>query len=209
MVSSLPHSPMSDFENYRIEDEEEKDIKRITLWSVILRVMTMPTSGWERVKKRGPSPDIASLRFLLPVSLLSGASEFFSLLYQPGQVEFAGIMVAGVISFFSYFLGYYLSLLLAKLFLPKVARYFPSTDYGKLVAMTGVSSLAIFHLVYKALPIFDFILEFLPIWTIFMVFKGMQIAGIEPEKAAFSMGVMCLVVIASPVLLESILSLFV
>lgn len=200
---------MSDFENYRIEDEEEKDIKRITLWSVILRVMTMPASGWERVKKRGPSPDIASLRFLLPVSLLSGASEFFSLLYQPGQVEFAGIMVAGVISFFSYFLGYYLSLLLAKLFLPKVARYFPSTDYGKLVAMTGVSSLAIFHLVYKALPIFDFILEFLPIWTIFMVFKGMQIAGIEPEKAAFSMGVMCLVVIASPVLLESILSLFV
>lgn len=196
------------FESYRIEDEEH-EMKGKTLWKLILRVMTMPTSGWDRIKQHGPTPEIASLRFLLPVSLLSGGSEFFSLLYEPGEKELASVLVAGVISFFSFFLGYYLAIIFAKIFLPKIARYFPSTRYGRLLTMTGVATLAIFHLLYKALPMFDFVIEFLPIWTIFLVFKGMQISGVPPEKSAFSMGVMCLVIIACPVLIESALSLFV
>lgn len=203
---------MSDFESYNIEDEEKtvkEEERRQTLWSLFPRILTMPASGWERVKRNGPSPDIATLRFLLPVSLLSGASELFTMIYQPGQHEFSDILVAGFIFFFSYFLGYYLSLVFAKMFLPKAAKFFPSSNYGKLLTMTGVATLAIFHILYKVLPFFDFVLEFLPIWTIFLIFKGMRISDIEPEKNAFSMGVMCVVIIACPVLMEWILTIFV
>lgn len=201
-------SKQEDFESYQIEDEEENGERTLTLWNLVPRIMTMPASGWESTKRRGPSPDIATLRFLLPVCLLSGGSEFFTLLYQT-QVEFTSILVAAVISFFSFFLGYYLTLILARLFLPKEAKFFPASKYGRLLTMTGVSTLAIFHFLYKALPMFDFFFEFLPIWTIFLVFRGMRLSDIVPEKAAFSMGVMCVVIVASPVLVEWIFTLFV
>ena len=195
------------FESYNLDDEEN-DVKRLTMWSIVPRVMTMPASGWERMKQRGPTPEIAIIRYLLPISLMSGGAEFFSLLY-PGQYELASILVAGVIQFCSFFIGYFLSLIFASIFLPKAAKGFPSTKYGKLLTMTGVSTLAIFHILLKALPMFDFVIEFLPIWTIFLIYKGMNIAEIEREKAAFSMGVMCLVVIACPVLVAWAFTLFV
>lgn len=199
---------MSDFENYNLDDEEDK-VKCQTLWSLLPYILTMPTSGWDRVKKYGPTPDIATLRFLLPLSILSGASEFFTLVYQPGQHGFSAILVSGFISFLSYFLGYYLSLVFAKIFLPKEAKFFPSSSYGKLLTMIGVATLAIFHMLYKILPFLDFAIEFFPIWTIFLIFKGMRYSDIAPEKNAFSMGVLCVVIIACPVLVEWIFTLFV
>lgn len=199
-------SETNNFESYNLE--EENDIKRQTMWSLVPRVMTMPTSGWERMQKHGPSPEIAIIRYLFPISLLSGGAEFFSLVY-PGQVELSSVLVAGVIQFCSFFIGYFFALILAGLFLPKAAKGFPATQYGKLLTMTAVSTLAIFHLLFKALPMFDFVFEFLPIWTIFLVYKGMLIAGIQKEKAAFSMGVMCLVTIASPVIVAWVFSLFI
>lgn len=200
-------SNSENFESYNLDDEEN-EIKRQTMWRLVPQVMTMPTSGWERMKLRGPIPEIAILRYLLPISLMAGAAEFFSLLY-PGQAEFSSLLVAGVINFCSYFIGYFLALIFASIFLPKIARGFPGTNYGKLLTMTGVSTLAIFRILYKAFPMLDFVFEFLPIWTIFLVYKGMAIAGIEREKAAFAMGAMCLVVIACPVLVAWAFSLFV
>lgn len=198
---------MSDFENYNLEDEENGG-KRQTLWSLFPYVLTMPTSGWERVKKCGPPPDVALLRFLLPISILSGASELFTLIYQAGQHEFPDILVTGFIFFASYFLGYYLALVFAKIFLPKAAKFFPSSAYGKLLTMTGVATLALFHMLYKILPFFDFIIEFFPIWTIFLIFKGMRYSDITPEKNALSMGVMCVVTIACPEMVEWVFTLF-
>lgn len=197
----------SNFDSYTLEDEtDDKGVKRYTMWRLIPLIMTVPSQGWSLTRHNGPAPDIATLRFLLPVSLISGGAEFLSLLY-PGAQPFTSILVAAVITFVSFFIGYYLALVFAKLFIPKEARGFPSTDYGKLLTMAGVGTLAIFHFLFKALPMFDFIIEFFPIWTIFLVFRGMKYADIPPEKWAFSMGVMCVVIICSPVVVEWVLAI--
>ena len=206
-----------DFESYSIEDDEDDESfrpedsgggKRLTMWTIVPRTMIMPTSGWELARESGPSPELATIRFFLPLCLISGASVFLSKFY-PGQETFASLLVEAVISFCSFFLGYYMAIVFAKLFLPKEARGFPLTKYGRLLTMTGVSTLAIFHILFSALPMFDFVFEFLPLWTIFLLYKGIHPDDIGKERYPLSLGVMCVVVICSPILVEWIFSLFV
>lgn len=198
-----------DFDSYVIEDEEEeKGAPRLTMWSIFPRIMTMPTTGWEMLRKRGPNPDVAAVRFLLPICLLAGGSNFFRYLY-PGSPSFAAVLVEGVISLCGFFLGYYISLLLERIFMPKEARDFPATAYGKLLNMVGIATLALFYILAKALPMLDVIFEFLPLWTIFLIYVGMKNTGGNEEKHVYSLAAVCIIVICSPYLVNWILSLFV
>lgn len=207
-----------DFESYQIDDEDESDnpqpARRHTLWELVPQVMIMPTSGWEKMRASGPSPDVATIRFLLPLSLLSGASVFFSLLYPnvnslgTEENSFTILLVNAVIMFCSFFIGYYVALLLEKIFLPKDMRDFPHSNFGKLMTMTGIGTLALFHILFEAFIMLDFILVFLPLWTIFILYKGIQQSGFHSEKELLAVGVICVVVIASPTLVEWILALF-
>lgn len=214
-----------DFESYRIDDEEEENPavspggesgdRRLTMWSLMPQIMTMPSTGWEKTRRRGPLPEVAVIRFFLPLCLISGFSVFFDYFY-PDQQNYLGteqgrftvLLVNAVIQFTSFFLGYYLSLVLEKVFLPSDARKLPSTDYGKLLTMAGVGSLAIFHIIFEALQMLDFILVFLPLWTIFIIFKGMEKSDIRSEKHILTMGLVCMIVIACPTVLEWLLALF-
>lgn len=181
--------------------------KIYTMWSIFPKIMMMPSSGWERTLENGPQPEIAVLRFLLPMCLLAAGSEFFTLLYH-SQLSFTDLLVNSVITFCSFFLGYYIAILFAQLFMPKDARTFPQTDYGRLLTMTGIVSLAFFHILFMALPMFDFVFEFLPLWTVFIIYKGMRIMVVSKERQTLALGVMCIVIICSPLVIDWFFALF-
>lgn len=203
------------YENYKLEDDDDEAVtaRRKTLWSLMPQVMIMPTAGWEKVKNEGPSPEIASIRFLMPMSLLSGASAFFSYIYPDSSLQdegrFTVLLVNAVIAFCSFFLGYYVALVMMKVFLPKDSRWLPSSDFGKLMTMTGIGTLAFFHIIFEAFPMLDFILVFLPLWTIFLIFRGILVADLHSDKQILAISMACLVIIASPTLIEWVLALFV
>lgn len=205
-----------EFDNYKVDDEEEEDISspQYTLWQIVPRIMVSPQSGLKKLRQNGPSPELAAARFLLPLCLLTGFSAFFSYLY-PGQIvsfaeenNFSVILVNAVVQFCAFFLGYYVAVLMARVFLPKGIRYFTSTKYGKLLTMTAIGTLAFFHIVCKALPMFDSFLVFLPLWTIFIIYKGMEPIAFDSDKKLLAIGTMCLITIVSPTLIAWILVLF-
>lgn len=203
-----------DFDNYNLEEEEEEPAARYTMWQLLPVIMVMPVKGWRKVFEGGPSPEIAVLRFLLPLSFLSGAAAFFAYLY-PGAEGGIGVennlrivLVNAVIQFCSFFIGYYVALLLAKVFLPKGTADFLSTRYGKLLTMTGVGTLALFHIIFQAFQMFDFILVFLPLWTIFLIYKGMERIEFNNDKRLPAIGVICVVIVAAPTIVEWTLTLF-
>ena len=206
-----------DFESYNITDEEEvsgAEGRRYTMWRLVPLIMIMPTIGWEKVRENGPSPELAVIRFFLPLCLVAGASVFLAFLYphQSGlaieENKFTLLLVNSVIVFCSFFIGYYLALVMQKIFLPKDMRGFPHTPFAKLLTLTGVATLAIFHILFEALPMLDSILVFLPLWTIFIIFKGLQSAKIKSDKSLLAIGVVCIVVIAAPSLVKWVLILF-
>lgn len=177
------------------------------MWTLFPRILTMPGEGWEKTMQHGPRPEIAVIRFLLPLSLLAAGAEFFAYLYQVG-LSFTDLLVRAVITFCAFFIGYYIALVFAKIFLPKDAKDFPSSNYGKLLTLTGIASLACFRVLFMALPMLDFILEFLPLWTLFIIYRGMKMVVVSAEKQTMALGVMCIDIICSPLLVEWILSLF-
>lgn len=200
-----------DFESYVIEDDEEPagdPGKKYTMWNIVPKVMVFPNIGWPLAQKSGPAPEIAIIRFLLPISILSAVSDFISYLY-PGSNNFTTTLVGAVITFCSFFLGYYLALVLSKILLPKEARDLPSSSYGKLMTIAAIGTLAFFNILMQALPMFDSILEFLPIWTVYVIYTGMKYAKIETDKTVYAIGVVCVAVICSPVIVEWILNLFI
>ena len=196
------------FNSYVIEDDDDVE-KRYTLWSIVPQAMINPAKGWRKGRFYGPMPEIAIIRFLIPLCIIAGVSDFFTLLY-PGQYTFAGILLESVITLCSYFIGYFLALVLSRILLPGNSRHLPSTDYGKLLIMGAMGTLAFFHVLIKALPMFDFLLEFLPLWTIFIVFEGVkQVDKQEGDKALFAIGLLCVIIICSPILVEWVLALFI
>lgn len=195
------------FESYNIEDDDEKPGRETTMWALMPGIMISPARGWARAKTEGPEPDLATIRFLLPLCLAAGASEFFALIYHV-QLSLADLLVNAVINFCAFFLGYYIAIVLCKLLLPKDTRNFPTTRFGRLMTMAAIATLAIFHILFEALPMFDFIIEFFPLWTVFILYKGLGTADISHEKFAYSMGVICVVIICSPPLVEWVFSLF-
>ena len=195
-----------DIDSYVIEDDE-KPVNIYTMWSIVPRIMVMPGPGWKRLWNHGPLPEVAGVRFLLPLSILSGASEFFVYLYQV-QLVLADVLVSAVIQFCSFFLGYFLSLLLMKLAMPKDSKEFVDSHYAKLMVMTGIGTLALFHIIFMALPMFDFIIEFFPLWTVYILYEGMRQKHVSQSMQLYATGALCVIVICAPFLVEWILTLF-
>ena len=194
----------TEFDSYVLEDDAE-EIRHYTMWSLIPRTMVMPASGWQRTFENGPLPEIAVIRFLLPMCILSGLSEFFVYFYQV-QLSFSSVLVSAVIIFCSFFIGYFLALLLAQIAMPKEARQFAGTDTAKLMIMTGIGTLALFHILFMALPMFDFILEFLPLWTVYILYEGMRKNKVSETKQTYATAALCVAVICSPMLIEWLLA---
>lgn len=178
-----------------------------TMWSLVVRIMVMPPSGWERTMQYGPQPDVAVWRFLTPICLLSGASAFLSRFYYP-DLPSSILMVNAVITFCSMFLGYFLSLVIARLCLPADGRGFMDTPYAKLLCMTGIATLALYKILESAFPMLDVLIAFLPVWTIYLLYEGLKITVVSPRKQTFAVCAVCAAVICSPVLLEWIFTMF-
>ena len=197
------------FEEYTIQDEEEQDnyLTLPQIWRALLKAMVMPSAGWKQLHNSQIKPENIVVGFLLPISLLAAASDLFSLLYEM-ELRFTDLLVGMVITFFTYFLGYYIAVLIARIFMPKADKGFPMTGYGRLLIIDCVAALAVIHVIYQALQIFDFMIEFFPLWTVYMLYKGMNYAKIDSNKATFSLGVMCVAVISSPVLINWFFDLF-
>lgn len=205
-VKEMKQEKEKENDSYVLEDDGTP-VKIHTMWSIVPRIMIMPGAGWKLLWNNGPLPEVAGLRFLIPISLISGASEFFVYLYQV-QVDFADVLVSSVIQFCSFFLGYFLSLLFLKLALPKDSKSFADTHYCKLMVMTAIGTLAFFHFLFMALPMFDFVLEFLPLWTVFLLYEGLRQKHISDSMQLYATAAVCVIVICAPFLIEWILTLF-
>lgn len=198
------------FEEYSIEDEEDdkkpSSPQSSSIWNLLLKTMVMPSSGWKEIKTKEIRSESVSLAFFLPFCIIASLSDFFTVFYEVRH-NYAELFVEIITTFFTFFVGYYICVLIAGVFLPHDDKPFATSNYGKIVQMAGITSLAIYHILYEAFPFFDFIIEFLPIWTVYLVYKAMALADIKSNKATYSLGVICVGIIGSPVLVEWLLSL--
>lgn len=176
-------------------------------WELLFKIMAAPVEGWKELRRCGIHVDKIGFSLFLPLTLAAAFSDFFTFYYDT-NISFIEVLINAVITFISFFIGYFMAGFFSKILLPRGMKGLPFSNYGKALTMISMSTLAIFHILDEALPIFEPIFYFLPLWTIYIIVKGMKFVKIIENRSSYTLGVMCVTIVGSPIFVEWFFSLF-
>lgn len=123
-----------------------------------------------------------------------------SMLFYEANMTMADWAKSRLSTFITFFFGYFTVLLLGSFVLPRQSRDVLKKDIGKQFVMLSMSTLALFRAVVRLLPMLEPILVFLPLWTIYMVFKGARRLRVPKDVENSTTGLVCMLIIGVPLL---------
>lgn len=170
----------------------------------ILEILLNPVNGWKRFHTLKQKPGYVAMHSLFPVALLAGLSEFSALIFD-GRESVAALFKSSLITFLAFFFGYFLIRTAADFLLPSDARKIIRTDKGRNFLLVVVTTLAFFSALPNFLPMLEPILVFLPLWTLYIIFRGMKALRIGKDKETITATILCILVIGIPLLCSRIL----
>lgn len=159
--------------------------------------MLTPVEGWKALKRARLKPERFAERCFYPLIALAALSEGSSLFYE-ANISFADWAKNGLSTFITFFFGYFSILMVGGSVLPKKSREFIHKDIGKEFVMLTLSTMALFWSVIQIIPMLEPVLVFLPLWTIYLIFKGVRVLRIPPEVQNSTTGWLCLLIIGAP-----------
>lgn len=202
------NSPMNYASSYNIENDEEEEIesgeataKQSSAFMTMLRVMFSPVEGWKRVRREKMKPETLQRGCFYPLLALLAISKFADMFYYV-NVTLTTVFSQAVVLFVSYFFGYFGILFLLTLLLPAPVKEYFDKDFGKDYIIIALSTLAMFSILINALPMLWPVLIFLPIWTLYILYKGSRFFKLaEPHVLRFML-LVCVSVVGVPLLIE-------
>lgn len=162
-----------------------------------------PITGWKNIKSAAFKPEEVAGRLFYPMVALVAAGEFMQLIYQC-DLTVTKLLKDAVIIFISFFLGYFSILFLVEFLFKKNARIKITTDFGKIFVLMNLSSLALFYFLYEVLPLAGPILVFTPIYTLYLIIKGVKYLRLPQENYNFNIFLLSLLIIGLPILIYKI-----
>ena len=189
------------------DSEAESSKKIVSPMGVLLKTMMTPVEGWKALKRARFSTDEFASKCFYPLVALATVSEAAKFFYEANYtlVEW---MMDGMTTFITFFFGYFTILLAGGFMLPRLSRDLMKKDIGKQFVMLGMSTLAIFWTLIQAVPMLDPVLVFLPLWTIYLIYKGIRVIRVPEEVENSTTGIMCALVIGVLVLWNWLLTEF-
>lgn len=151
--------------------------------------MLRPANGWEDVDADlGASPEEASRVYrsaFLPLIGVCSASSLVRIFY---GVDFLGALALGLVNFVSLFLSYYIACWVLAAWMPRLAGDNDGdTRRYQLLVMYTLAIVALVCLLVNVVKIKIAILSFLPLYTVFVLWKGCRFAGVRPENEGLFM----------------------
>lgn len=196
--AELQEEAEEDSEAWRGEVEEQAN--RSPFIS-LLRIMATPMDGWKAFKRSKISEDKVASGCFYPLLAIASVSQFTALFYE-GDVTLPRLIVPAIRIFITFFFGYFSVMLLGGFLLPKEGSGVLKTNFGKGFVMLCMSSLALFFILYRLIPMLGPVLAFMPIWTIYVVCKGVRLFRVPQEKYSQVCGMLSLLVVGCPILLN-------
>ncbi len=194
---------------YNIEDEisegrdnDDSDVdnhypQKPSPFSALIRLMINPTDGWKKLRRYHFTPEQMGARCFYPLSALAALSAFADLFYNSDSTV-SGVIVNALVTFISFFFGFFLLSPLGKIFLPKEVKEYSETVQGKVFNMAMLSTLAMFWILFKCLPMLDTIWVFLPLWTVFLISKGSRFIKASQQKPTTVTFILCVLIVGTP-----------
>ncbi len=200
-------SPEEDIDRALTESEEddaeawngETDDSHVSIWKIFFKIMATPVEGWKALKRSKLSVETVCSRCFYPLIALASISEFTALFYEAGS-EITGLIVPAIITFITFFFSYFTVLLCGSFLLPKAAAGVLHTYFGKEYVIMNLSTLVLFYIVYRLMPLLGPVIAFLPLWTIYLTCKGVKLFRVPKDKENHTAGMMSFLIVGSPVL---------
>ena len=116
------------------------------------------------------------------------------------------MIVDAVISFMSLFFGYFCILIILKMVMPKYIAEEFNSSFGKVSILISLSSLSLFFMLMELFPMLWAVLIFLPLWTVYLICRGIRFFKFPEQHEIGYTGLLCLVIVGVPVLISWMLS---
>lgn len=196
-------------DSYQIDDEiesaggpkEQKPGKKGNVLLALVEIMINPTQGWKKFRRRKYSLEQVANATFYPFTGLAALSCFMRMVYD-GMQTVASTLIAALGIFMSFFFGNFVSQAFMKVLLPKDCRYVADTIFMKQMTMLMLTTLAFFFTLNSLLPMLNPILVFLPIWTVYVITKGVRFLQPPQEKRMTVATIVCVCIIGSPMLIS-------
>lgn len=191
-------------ENISQESDDNKK-KGYSAMSILFKTLFSPVEGWKTLKRaKLKTEDFASGCFY-PMIAIAAVSDVAKLFYEANH-SISDWAIDGIITFITFFFGYFTVILASGSVLPKKSRAIMKKEIGKQVVMLAMSSLALFYTAAQLFPMIDTVLVFLPMWTIYILTRSSKILRIPEDVNTSTIGLLCMLIIGSPILWNWILT---
>ncbi len=182
-------------------DKPQKSPNR-TAWADFLALFISPDSAWLRIFTSGRSADDTARRVFYPLVALSAALQFCSLIYNPGA-PLSSVIQQAIVVFIAWFIGYFgVVTIVSNAIFGEESKELGSSVNGKKLIMLSMSSLTVFYIFGEVLPLLDPILTFAPIYSIFLVSRGVKVIGVPTSQRTRISVFYSVLIIGIPLLLR-------
>lgn len=175
--------------------------------ALLLKILATPVEGWKALKRGRFKPEAVASACFYPLVAMASLSEFTALFYDVNLTP-TSLLVPAIVTFITFFFGYFTVLLCGNILLPSKESQMLQKPFGKEFVMLSISTLALFYIIYRVFPLLGPVLVFLPLWTIYIVFKGVKLFRVDKELEIRVGGTLSFLIIGAPLLWNWLLSEF-
>lgn len=183
-------------------DSQEENVKssvkkRYSPFLLLFSILMTGTAGWKDLRRSRLKPEQTAAGCFYPLIALASVCRFSDWFYLP-EFNLSATLVSAVSVFASFFFSYFAVQVICRWLFPMAAKSKTETSYFKLLVQYALSSLALFWIPAEILPVLEPITVFLPIWTAFIITRGIRFLKLPENSINRCMATIVLTVIVVP-----------
>lgn len=179
---------MNDNNNEKIIDDIELESEEKTTmkpkhgspFTLLFEILFTGTAGWKSLRRSRLTPEQTAAGCFYPLVALASVCRFCEWFYLPEFILSVTLISAASV-FASFFFSYFAVQVVCKWLFPIVAQSKTETPYFKLLVQYALATLALFWIPAEILPILEPMAVLLPIWTAFIITKGLRFLRLPEE----------------------------
>ncbi len=164
---------------------------------MLFGILMTGTAGWKDLRRSRITPEQAAAGCFYPLLAVAAVCRFADWFYLP-EFNLSSTLISAASVFISFFFSYFAVQVVCKWLFPFSAKSKTETPFFKLIVQYALASLALFWIPAEILPILEPITVFLPIWTAYIITKGIRFLRLPEKSVNRCMATIVLTVIVMP-----------
>ncbi|MDE7421606.1 MAG: hypothetical protein K2N35_15550 [Muribaculaceae bacterium] len=187
-----------DQSNESISEKIKNDNKkRHSPFLLLLGILMTGTAGWKDLRRSRLKPEQTAAGCFYPLIALTSICRFSDWFYLP-EFNLSTTLITATSVFVSFFFSYFAVPVVCRWTFPMAAKSKTETPFFKMIVQYSLSSLALFWIPSEIMPVLETLTVFLPIWTAFIITRGIRFLRLPENSVNRCMAIIVLTVIVMP-----------